>query len=93
MQARLKAVGITPKSLLVDITNYVLMETGHPLHAFDAARVEGAIVVRLPREGETFLALDGEEYRLADGDVVIADQSGVIALGGVMGGGESGVTE
>ncbi|MEQ1841527.1 MAG: phenylalanine--tRNA ligase subunit beta, partial [Verrucomicrobiales bacterium] len=74
------------------ITNYVLMETGQPLHAFDMAKLEGGIVVRQAKAGEKFLALNGEEYELSDEDLVIADSSKAVAIGGVMGGEDSGVT-
>ncbi|MEM7144314.1 MAG: phenylalanine--tRNA ligase subunit beta [Verrucomicrobiota bacterium] len=93
LQDKLQAIGLRPINNIVDITNYVLMETGQPLHAFDAAKVEGGIVVRTATENEKFLALDGEEYPLNEHDVVIADQKSAIALGGVMGGELSGVTE
>ena len=86
MQKRLKAVGITPKSLLVDVTNYVSLDRARPLHAYDAAKLKGAIVARLGRAGETLAALDGKTYEIMPDMCVIADDSGVIGLGGVMGG-------
>ncbi|MEG0333723.1 MAG: phenylalanine--tRNA ligase subunit beta [Akkermansia sp.] len=90
----LVAVGLRPINNVVDVTNFVMMELGQPLHAFDAARVEGGLVVRAAHEGETFSALVGGDYRLRPCDLVIADQSGkALALGGVMGGADSGVTE
>ncbi len=92
LQDKLNAAGLRPINNVVDITNYVLLETGQPLHAFDAARIDGGLLVRLARPGEKFLALDGEEHSLGDEDVVIADRKKALALGGVMGGEDSGVT-
>lgn len=93
LKERLTAIGLRPINNIVDITNYVLHEQGTPLHAFDAAKVQGGIVTRTAFEGERFKALDGQEYSLNCTDLVVADQSGeVLAIGGVMGGEESGVT-
>lgn len=93
LKQRLESVGLRPINNIVDLTNYVLMETGQPLHAFDLAKLEGGIVVRPAAEGETFLALDGKTYELGPEDLVIADQSRAVAIAGVMGGEDSGVTE
>ena len=94
LKERLVAIGLRPINNIVDVTNYVLHELGTPLHAFDAAKVQGGIVTRTAYEGETFKALDGQEYTLNCTDLVVADQSGkALAIGGVMGGEESGVTE
>lgn len=93
LKRKLESIGLRPINNIVDITNYVLMETGQPLHAFDLAKLNGGIVVRPAAEGETFLALDGKTYELNAGDLVIADQTRPAALAGVMGGEESGVTE
>ena len=91
---KLTSVGLKPVNNVVDLTNYVLFELGQPLHAFDASKVEGSLIVRQADEGEKFLALDGETYKLTSEDCVIADESGkVLALAGVMGGLESGVTK
>lgn len=90
---RLAAVGLRPINNVVDVTNYVLMETGQPLHAFDLTRIEGGIVVRSAREGEMLAALDGSELELRSGDLVIADARHAVALAGVMGGAQSGVSE
>lgn len=91
LQRRLKAVGLRPISALVDITNYVTLDLGRPLHVFDAARLAGDIVLRLARPGETLLALDGRTYALEPSMTVIADDSGPISLGGIMGGEPTGV--
>ncbi len=94
LKTKLEAIGLRPINNVVDITNYVLHELGHPLHAFDAAKVQGALDIRLAKDGEIFKALDEEEYKLTTEDVVISDASGaVLALGGIMGGLDSGVTE
>lgn len=92
MRRKLEAIGLRSINNIVDITNFVMMETGQPLHAFDAAKVEGAIRVRFATEGESFLALDGRERSLDARDLVIADSQRVLALAGVMGGQESGVS-
>lgn len=94
LKERLVAIGLRPINNIVDITNFVLMELGHPLHAFDAAKVQGGLVIRSGREGEEFLALDGVTYKLKEGDAIVADQSGTaLCIGGVMGGEDSGVSE
>ena len=93
MQARLRAAGLRPISNVVDVTNYVLWELGHPLHAFDDATVADAtIVVRRAREGERFTTLDGLVRTLDPGMCVIADPQRAIGLAGVMGGRNSEVT-
>lgn len=86
MQSRLKAVGIQPKSLLVDVTNYISLDRARPLHAYDAAKLKGAVRARLGKAGETLEALDGKTYTITEDMCVIADNSGAIGLGGVMGG-------
>ncbi|CAN5649647.1 hypothetical protein BH18ACT15_BH18ACT15_07670 [soil metagenome] len=94
MTARLAACGIRPISNIVDATNYVLLETGQPLHAFDEERVgEKRIVVRRAREGERLETLDGVERTLAPSDLLICDPAGPLALAGVMGGRASEVSE
>ena len=93
LQGKLEAIGLRPINNVVDITNYVLHELGQPLHAFDAAKVTGGIVVRQAQEGEEFAALDEKTYPLTPEDCVISDAKGsALALGGVMGGLDSGVT-
>lgn len=94
MVERLKRAGLRPISALVDVTNYVMLELGQPLHAFDADRVHGAIKVRRARAGERCtLLVDAREVELDEEFLVIADESGAIALAGVMGGHGSRVTE
>ncbi len=94
MQARLQACGTRPINNVVDITNYVLLETGHPMHAFDLARLRGpSIVVRRARAGETLTTLDGKKRTLDAQMLVIADAKAAVAIAGVMGGSESEVSE
>lgn len=93
LKVKLESIGLRPINNIVDITNYVLMETGQPLHAFDMSKLDGGIVVRAAADGEKFLALNGEEYALSSDDLVIADKTRAVAIGGVMGGEDSGVTE
>ena len=93
MQERLRAAGQRPINNVVDVTNYVMLELGNPLHAFDADRLQGAIVVRLASEGERLRTLDGEVRELSDDTLLITDDSGPIALAGVMGGLDSEVSE
>lgn len=93
LRDRLEAVGLRAINNIVDITNLVMFELGQPLHAFDSAKLKGAIQVRTANEGEEFLALDGRTYQLKPQHLVIADQERAIAIAGVMGGEETGVTE
>ena len=93
MQQRLLTAGMRPISNVVDVTNYVLLERGHPLHAFDLDRLAGnAIVVRRPAKGESITTLDGVERALRREDVLICDAARPVAVAGIMGGAESEVT-
>src|SRR3989449_9718817 len=78
---------------MVDISNFVMLELGQPTHAFDADKLTGDINVRLARDGEKFLALDGKTYSLTPDNCVVADEERAIGIGGVMGGADTGVTE
>ncbi|UVI28716.1 phenylalanine--tRNA ligase subunit beta [Paenibacillus spongiae] len=94
MQNRLIAAGIRPINNVVDITNFVMLEYGQPLHAFDADKVSGGnIVVRLAREGETIVTLDDQERKLEPHNLLITDGERPLALAGVMGGADSEVTD
>ncbi len=93
MKKRLFLSGIRPISNIVDVTNYVLLELGHPLHAFDLNKVSGKVVVRAARDGESILALDGRKYELSEDTLVIADDRRPIAIAGVIGGEESSVSD
>jgi phenylalanyl-tRNA synthetase beta chain len=93
LKQRLESIGLRPINNIVDVTNFVLHELGQPLHAFDAAKLTGNIIVRQATDGETFLALDESEHILTTDDLLISDESGAaLALAGVMGGLHSGVT-
>ncbi len=90
LQDRLKAIGINPKNLLVDVTNYISFDRCRPLHVYDARLLKGGIVARMGKGSDSFVALDGETYDNLEGKCVIADDSGAIGLGGVMGGTSTG---
>ncbi len=93
MTKRLRAIGQKPISALVDITNYLTVDLGRPLHVYDKAKLSGGLVARSARDGETVEALNGKTYTLAAGMTVIADDVAVHDIGGIMGGAHSGVSE
>src|SRR6516165_6945800 len=92
LQRRLKAIGLRPINALVDITNYISYDRGRPLHVYDADKLKGAIRARIGRKGESFNALDDRTYEVDDDMCVIADDNGVLGLGGVIGGEHTGCT-
>ena len=93
LQDWLKAVGLRPISALVDITNFLALDRGRPLHVFDAAKLKGNLRARFAADGEQLAALDGKTYTLDSGMVVIADDEAARGIGGVMGGEDSSCTE
>ena len=93
MQRRLKAIGQRPISALVDITNYVMIDLGRPLHVYDKTKLSGALTVRKAKAGEQVLALNEKTYTLDETITVIADENGVHDIGGIMGGEDTGVSE
>ena len=93
LQNRLKAIGLTPKNNIVDVTNYVLHELGQPLHAFDASKIKGKIIVQTLAAGTKFTTLDDVERTLHEEDLMICDEKGPLCIAGVFGGKKSGVTE
>jgi phenylalanyl-tRNA synthetase beta chain len=93
LRAKIENVGVRSINNIVDISNFVMLELGQPTHAFDADKLKGDINVRLARDGEKFLALDGKTYSLKQDNCVVADQERAVGIGGVMGGEETGVTE
>jgi phenylalanyl-tRNA synthetase beta chain len=86
LQRRVRLAGMRPISLAVDVTNYVMLETGRPIHGYDGDKLKGSIVVRRATPGERLTTLDGMDRELSTQDLVVCDDSGVIGLGGVMGG-------
>jgi phenylalanyl-tRNA synthetase beta chain len=92
MKRRLERSGVRSISALVDVTNYVMLELGQPLHIFDDSKLSGAIHVRFPREGESVLLLNEQTVQPASDTLLIADETRPLALGGIMGGEDSGVT-
>src|SRR5438093_10868533 len=93
LRTKIESVGSRSINNIVDISNFVMLELGQPTHAFDADKLTGDINVRLARDGEKFLALDGKTYSLKPDNLVVADQERAIGIGGVMGGEETAVTD
>ena len=93
LRAKIESVGIRSVNNVVDVSNFVMLELGQPTHAFDADKLEGDLNVRLARDGEKFLALDGKTYALTPDNLIIADDKRAVGIAGVMGGEESGVTD
>ena len=93
MQSKLKAVGQKPISVLVDITTFVSIDLGRPLHVYDRAKVNGALIARKAVQGEELLALNGKTYTLDDTMTVIADDTAALGIGGIMGGESSGASD
>lgn len=86
ISSRLRAIGINPKNAPIDATNYICYDMGQPMHCFDADEINGDITVRMATNGEKFTDLFGNEHTLCDTDMVIADDTGILALAGVVGG-------
>ena len=93
LKNKLKAIGLAPKNNIVDVTNYVLHELGQPLHAFDASKINGNIIVDTVKTGTKFITLDGIERILNEEDIMICDTKGPLCIAGVLGGFDSGVSE
>jgi phenylalanyl-tRNA synthetase beta chain len=90
LKEKIISIGQKPISAIVDITNYVMFDLNRPLHAYDVDKIDKGIIVRNSKKNETFTALDNKEYKLDDGMCVISDASGVLGLGGIIGGTRSG---
>lgn len=90
---RLENLGVKSLSNIVDITNWVMLEFGQPMHVFDADKIKGELTIRQAKKGEKLMALDGNEYALTEEDMVVADERQALSIGGIMGGLESSVTE
>ncbi len=93
LQNRLKAIGLNPKNNIIDVTNYVLHELGQPLHAFDASKINGKVIVQTLPAGTKFVTLDDVERTLHEEDLMICDEKGPLCIAGVFGGKKSGVSE
>jgi phenylalanyl-tRNA synthetase beta chain len=92
MKQRLERSGIRPISAVVDVTNYVMLERGQPLHAYDNAQLDGDIVVRFPRDGEQLTLLNGQQLELDPSLLLVADEAKPLGLAGIMGGEHSGIS-
>ena len=90
LKEKIISLGQKPISAIVDITNYVMFDLNRPLHAYDADKIDKGIIVRNSKKGESFKALDNKDYKLEDGMCVISDNSGILGLGGIIGGTRSG---
>jgi Phenylalanyl-tRNA synthetase beta subunit len=90
LKKRIIALGLSPISAIVDITNYVMFDLNRPLHAYDADKIDKEIIVRNSKKGESFEALDNKKYMLQNNMCTISDKSGVLGLGGIIGGTRSG---
>jgi len=93
LQRRLRAIGLRPRNVLVDVTNYLSYDRARPLHVYDADKLAGDVHARLGRPGESFMALDGKTYETTPDMCVIADDARVLGIGGVMGGEYSGCSD
>ncbi len=93
VQRRLRAIGLRPINAAVDVTNYISYDRARPLHVYDADKLQGPIMARLGKQGESFAGLDGKTYEVDETMCVIADRAQVLGLGGIMGGEASGCTE
>jgi phenylalanyl-tRNA synthetase beta chain len=93
LKERLKEAGVRAISNIVDVTNYVMLELGQPMHAYDAAKIRGGFLIRLAKQGEKFLTLDGVLRNLTGNEVLVCDDEKILGLGGVMGGAVSEVSE
>ncbi|MFX0541719.1 phenylalanine--tRNA ligase subunit beta [Roseovarius sp. S4756] len=92
LQDRLRAIGLRPRSTLVDITNFFTFDRNRPLHVFDAGKVAGNLRIHRAKGGETLIGLDEKEYTFSEGQVVISDDNGIESIGGIMGGLATGCT-
>ena len=93
LQSRLRAIGLRPISALVDVTNFFTFDRNRPLHVFDAGKVQGDLRIHRTKGGETLTGLDEKEHTFGAGQVVISDDSGILSIGGIMGGLATGCTE
>ena len=93
LQNRLKAIGITPKNNIIDITNFVLHHLGQPLHAFDLNKIKGGIISKNVAQDTTFVTLDGVSRKLHADDLMICDHQKPLCIAGIFGGQDSGVSE